>query len=144
MALEFRKNKDQPLPVPTNPMPPPPRLSQKAALVADEMERLEAELDAAHKYGQEQANRAEVAERLIVELRQEYQHRAEEDAHELARTRDDRDKFQRETIVLATRNANFTRELLALAQALQSGTPAIPVPVDTEKLTQALAEPPQQ
>jgi hypothetical protein len=119
------------------PAPPalPARLSHRAAAVRDEVERLEAELEATHAWGQGQEQRAIVAEKLCAELREEYRHRSEDDARELAHTRDNLDKYQREAIGLRTRLEGVASSILEVLRPAAKP----PMPEAVAAVEQALA-----
>lgn len=88
------KNKKEPI-IPTpSIVRDPPRLSHRAASVAQEMETLELELNACQLRLQEETNARKVADSIIAELKSQLEHARATHERELAHVRNERDLFQ--------------------------------------------------
>lgn len=114
-------------------------LSHRGATIAQEIEQLEESLAACQRVAMENDKRALVAEALVEELRKEYNHRASDDARELSRTRDERDKFQAqvfdakaETLEFRTRLEIVATQILEVLRPPKEPAPAPAAPIRPE------------
>ena len=76
------------------PLPSKP-LSERYAAHQQEVENLENRVRELEEYARQLVTRAEVAEKMLEELKTDYDRRSAADKVELNRALDDRDKFQR-------------------------------------------------